>query len=289
MAHFDVALCQYELGTADSLEEFEGAAATLFERAGDADLYVLPELCLSDVRFRGERTPVGETALTPAETEAYHDFLATEAADREALIVGGSYNVVVNGGGEPVAADGWTPGEDRPLVNRAPIATPDGVVTYDKIHPTPSEREQGKSCGTGSPVVVEHAGATVGVLVCYDVEFPELVRQAVDAGTEVLAVPSWTSGDAGAQRVARCAAARAVENQCYVASVPVVGSRGDTTCTGRSRLFAPCDDVCGPDGTRLQLPKNQRSAATATADVAALRRSRESAAVRPYSDYREGN
>lgn len=302
MNHFDVALCQYALGSAGSLDEFQREAATLFDRAGDADLYVLPELSLSDLRLRGEDTPVAETALSPDEVARYHDFLRNEARVRDAVIVGGSYNAVVGDEGTTGSADegtagdadvldsaGWTLDDDRPLVNRAPVATPDGLEIYVKIHPTPGERESGKSCGTGAPLLVEHAGTTVGVVVCYDVEFPELVREAVDAGAEVLAVPSWTAGDAGAERVARCAAARAVENQCYVASVPLVGSRGDAEGVGRSRVFAPTDDVCGPHGTRLELPWNRRAAATETVDLDALRESRESAAVRPYTDYREGN
>lgn len=294
MTDFDVALCQYALGTADSLDEFQRDAAALFDRAGDADLYVLPELGLSDLRLRGEETPVGETALTPDEVASYHDFLRTEARERDAVVVGGSYNVVVGAAGTAGDADtldpvDWTPSDDRPLVNRAPVATPDGLDCYVKVHPTPGERESGKSCGTGAPVLVDHAGTTVGVVVCYDVEFPELVREAVDAGAEVLAVPSWTGTDAGAERVARCAAARAVENQCYVASVPLVGARGDAGGVGRSRIFAPTDDVCGARGTRLELPWNRRAAATGTVDVGALRESRESAAVRPYADYLEGN
>jgi predicted amidohydrolase len=295
MTDFDVALCQYALGEADSIAAFQRAATALFDRAGDADLYVLPELALSDLRVRGEATPVAETALTPDEVASYHDFLQTAARERDAVVVGGSYNVVVAddagtaGDGDPEDPADWTQDDDRPLVNRAPVATPDGLDCYVKVQPTPNERSVGKSCGTGSPVLVDHAGVTVGVVVCYDVEFPELVREAVDAGAEVLAVPSWTAGDAGAERVARCAAARAIENQCYVASVPLVGSRGDKGGVGRSRVFAPCDDVCGPHGTRLELPWNQRAAATSTLDVDAVRESRESAEVRPYTDYQEGN
>lgn len=188
---------------------------------------------------------------------SYHDFLRTEARERDAVVVGGSYDAVVAdaagtaGDADSLAPADWTPSDDRPLVNRAPVATPDGLDCYVKVHPTPGERESGTSCGTGAPVLVDHAGTTVGVVVCYDVEFPELVREAVDAGAEVLAVPSWTGTDAGAERVARCAAARAVENQCYVASVPLVGA--------------------------------------GTVDVGALRESRASAAVRPYADYLEGN
>lgn len=296
MTDFEVALCQYALGSADDIDAFQQEAAALFDRAGEADLYVLPELCLSDLRKRGEDTQAIDTALPPDEVAQYHDFLQTEARERDAVVVGGSYNVVADeagrvGEGEAVDPADWAgpDADDRPLVNRAPIATPEGLDQYVKVHPTPGERAEGKTCGTGAPVLVEHAGTTVGVVVCYDVEFPELVREAVDAGAEVLAVPSWTAGNAGAERVARCAAARAIENQCYVASVPIVGERGDTGGVGRSRIFAPCDDVCGPHGTRLELPWNQRAAATATVDIGALRESREAAEVRPYTDYQEGN
>lgn len=95
MTDFEVALCQYALGSADDIDAFQQEAAALFDRAGEADLYVLPELCLSDLRKRGEDTQAIDTALPPDEVAQYHDFLQTEARERDAVVVGGSYNVVV--------------------------------------------------------------------------------------------------------------------------------------------------------------------------------------------------
>lgn len=272
-ATLDVALCQYELTGVDELDALLDRTASLFDRAGAADVYVLPELFVTDL-VADPSASTADTALDADEVDRLHGFLDREASERHALIVGGSYNV--DDGGR--------------LVNRCPVARPDGeLLTYDKCHPTPSERDGGKQAGTARPPVVDHAGVGVGILVCYDVEFPETVRRLVDDGAELLAVPSWTQTEAGHQRVRRCAAARAVENQAYAAYVPLVGEHlgEEWRATGRASAFAPCDDVVGAHGTRLSLPQDEHAAGTCRVDVAALRESRSTAAVRPYGDYLE--
>lgn len=285
-ATFDVALCQYEFGAADSFGALRRRVEALFDRAGDADLYVLPELFVNDClesndegsaldSSDGVSTPHSVDGVSTLDTDrraGFHDLLSAVADDRNAVVVGGSYNV--REGGE--------------TYNRCPVAVPGaGVLTYDKSNLIPEEREAGKRAGEARPPVVEHRGVGVGVAVCYDVEFPELVRDLADRGAEVVAVPSWTATEAGYQRVSRCAAARAVENQCYVAQVSVVGekSSGDRA-TGRSAVFGPCDDVVGPHGTSLSLPRDVGAAATCSVDVDDLRKSRSEASVRPYADAR---
>ena len=283
---FGIGLCQYEFDAdVASVDDLLRRAAALFERAGEADLYVLPELFVSDyLAPSGDGDDTGGddggggddgfATLDRDDRERLHGFLADVADERDAVVVGGSYNV----------ADG---GE---AYNRCPVAVPGaGVETYDKSRPTPSEREDGKRAGEARPPVVEHRGVGVGIAVCYDVEFPELVRDLANRGAEVIAVPSWTATDAGFQRVRRCAAARAVENQAYVAQVSVVGEESEElTGTGRSAVFAPCDDVVGPHGTRLSLARDARAAGTCAVDIDALRKSREEAAVRPYADATDG-
>ncbi|UPV75408.1 hypothetical protein M0R89_04905 [Halorussus limi] len=267
---FDVALCQYEFGGCESVEALGRRVERLFDRAGEADCYVLPELFASDcLPADGDLS-----TLDPSQRTALHRALADAADDREAVVVGGSYNVTENGS----------------VYNRCPVAVPgEPVETYDKSRLIPEERTAGKRAGDARPPVVEHRGVGVGVAVCYDVEFPELVRDLADRGAEVVAVPSWTASEAGFQRVRRCSAARAVENQLYVAQVSVVGERSaDLRGTGRSAVFAPCDDVVGAGGTRLSLPRDERAAATCSVDVDAVRRSRADASVRPYTDARRG-
>jgi predicted amidohydrolase len=274
MTTYDVALCQYGYGGSRTVEGFWERAERLLERAGDADLYVLPELALTELGEAPRSDP--ESVVFDADQEAAYRTLVGEAAgERDAIVVGGSY----------------VTREDGVQRNRAAVGLPDGSVeAYDKCNPVPAEREGGTVPGEAAPPVFEHRGVGVGVVICYDVEFPSVVRDVVDRGAEVVAVPSWTGTEAGYQRVSRCCGARAVENQCYVAQVPMVGDHrsGERSPTGRAGLFAPCDDVLGPHGTRLTLPQDRHTAATDTVDVAALRESREAAEVRPYDDYRTG-
>ena len=267
---FDIALCQYELQPAETVPALTDRIDHLLGRAGPADCYVLPELLGVAV---GVTEADGLNLLDESEWREFHEYLHEEAQTRDAVVVGGSYNVRDE--------------ETDEIRNRCPIATPYGVETYDKCRPIPGERDDGKAAGREAPPVVEHNGVGVGVLICYDVEFPETVRDLVTRGAEVLAVPSWTSSEAGYQRVRRCSAARAVENQCYVATVPLVSSLEGFDGTGRSSVFAPCDDVVGESGTRLSLPRDEEAAATCTLDMDALRRSRKEASVRPYTDARE--
>jgi predicted amidohydrolase len=269
MSDFRVALCQYALGSADTLAGLRETVTGLFDAAGEADLYVLPELLATDVH--GEPADDGDARDHVLDrADEYHEFLREAASDRAAVVVGGSYNAVA--------------GDD--VVNRVPVATPDGLVTYDKRHPTPGERAAGKRPGADAPPVVEHRGVAVGVLNCYDVEFPETARALADAGAEVVAVPSWTATEAGVERVARCAAARAVENQQYVLGVPLVGETAGSEGRGRATVFQPCDDVLGPHGTGLCLPRDVAAAGATTLDVSGLRASRDRASVRPYADAR---
>ena len=64
----------------------------------------------------------------------------------------------------------------------------------------------------------------IGILVCFDVEFPELSRLLVDRGMQILFVPFLTDTKNGYLRVRRCAQARAIENECYVAISGSVGN-----------------------------------------------------------------
>lgn len=264
----DVALCQYELADVGSVEALTDRARSLLDRAGPADVFVLPEGFAVDAAT--------SEAEPPTLSQAAFDHLATwtgeEARVRDAVVVAGSVYLAVDGG----------------TVNRCAVGTPEGEVhTYDKRRPVPDERASGVIAGTEPPPLVDVRGVTVGVLVCYDAEFPELVRATVDRGAELLVVPSWTATEAGFQRVSRCCAARAVENQAAVAHATLVGAHpGDAVgpATGRSAVYMPCDDVVGPHGTGLTLPRDEAAAASCSVDAAALRRARVTATVRPYAD-----
>jgi predicted amidohydrolase len=85
----------------------------------------------------------------------------------------------------------------------------------------------------------------VGILICYDVEFPELSRIYADQGMQILFVPFLTDTQNGYTRVRHCAQARAIENECYVAIAGCVGNLPKVNNMdiqfAQSAVFTPSD------------------------------------------------
>jgi len=124
----------------------------------------------------------------------------------------------------------------------------------------------------GRPVVqAELNGLTVGLMICYDVEFPENVRAHALAGTDLLVVP--TAQMHPFQFVAESMIpVRAFENQMYVAYVNRVGREGEFEFVGLSTL-------AGPDGVARARAGRAEELVFADADPVALAASRE---ANPY-------
>lgn len=144
-------------------------------------------------------------------------------------------------------------GGDGRYRNRALVIGSDGVaVPVEKLQMTRFENERwGITAGSGQ-AVIDFGGLRLGVAICYDAEFPLIVRRLAAAGANVIAVPSCTDGLAGYHRVRVAAQARALENQCYVAQAPTVGvapwSIAVDENVGAAGIFAPCDRGFPDDG-----------------------------------------
>jgi len=93
-----------------------------------------------------------------------------------------------------------------------------------KLHITPDEKAYWGVTGGDTLNVFETDIGKIGILVCYDVEFPELSRLLAEGGMKVLFVPFWTDTKNAYLRVRRCAQARAIENECYVVITGSVGN-----------------------------------------------------------------
>ena len=111
------------------------------------------------------------------------------------------------------------------LYNAGYLCRRDGTVErYEKLHVTPDEAKVwGLQGGTKLQVFDTDCGK-IGVLICYDSEFPELSRLLADEGMNILFVPFLTDTQNGYSRVRYCAQARAIENECYVAIAGSVGN-----------------------------------------------------------------
>jgi len=152
--------------------------------------------------------------------------------------------------------------------NAAQLVDRDGRVlaNYRKSHLYGEVDARTYAPGEGDFSVVDLDGVRVGILICYDVEFPETVRALALAGADLVAVP--TALMRPYQVVTRTVVpTRAYENQVYVAYANRCGSEGELTYAGES-----C--VVGPDGADLARAGSGEELLLAEIDPARLAASR---------------
>ncbi len=128
---------------------------------------------------------------------------------------------------------------DGGIRNRAPIVVSGNESRQDKLFLTPWE---GALTGGDAVRLWKFRGLTFAVLICLDIEVPEISAALRGRGVDCILVPSATETRAGLERVGRCASARSVELGCYVGVSHVVG-RGPSAMVdenvGRVAWFAP--------------------------------------------------
>ncbi|GAA1979410.1 carbon-nitrogen hydrolase family protein [Catenulispora subtropica] len=141
------------------------------------------------------------------------------------------------------------------------------LANYRKTHLFGDVDRAAFAPGDELVVQADLAGVRVGLLICYDVEFPETVRAHADAGTQLLLVP--TALMRPYEYVPRqMVPARAIESQLFVAYVNRVGVERDFVYAGESR-------VVSPDGRELAVGSDHEELLIADVDLADLAASRE--------------
>lgn len=172
---------------------------------------------------------------------------------------------------------------DKP-VNRAFLYHKTGDIDFqDKQILTRFEREDW-DIGRGEALsVFEIDGVKTGVLICYDSEFPLLARQLVEAGVELLLVPSCTDTAHGFTRVKIGAMARALEGQCITVQSPTVGDADWSDAVdknvGAAAIYAPPDIGFPTDGVITQSKLNHAGWTFADVDFEMIRRLRADGTV----------
>ncbi|MFP8954719.1 nitrilase-related carbon-nitrogen hydrolase [Natrialbaceae archaeon A-arb3/5] len=196
----------------------------------DADLVALPELF-----------SVGYFAFDLYDRHAEAIDGATLTRLREAAV---EHEIAVLAGTivEDLAATETvdTPAEEG-LANTAVLFDADGDrrLVYRKHHLFGYESAESELLVPGERLdTATVGGVTVGVTTCYDLRFPELYRRLVDAGVELVLVPSaWPYPRI--EHWETLSRARAIENQCYVATVNGSGAFDEATLLGRSTVYDP--------------------------------------------------
>ncbi len=240
-----LAACQYAFELIESPAAYASHLTALVHEAADAgaDLLLFPEY--SAMALTGQLKPeiradlhasiVGLQPLLPGWLE-----LAAELAR--------NFNIILCPGSAPVhCADGK-------YRNRAFLFGPDGLIGYqDKIIMTRFEREQWHIAGGEEGLkAFDTPLGKLGILICYDNEFPMLARRLAEQEVDLVLAPSCTDTLAGAYRVRVGAQARALENQIAVLTSPTAGNAAWSPAVdenkGRAALFVPPDYGMPPSG-----------------------------------------
>ena len=237
-----------------------------------ADLLVFPE-------YGGlEAALIGRPAA-PGTAEGWAMRMAERAEDWAALHLdlAARHGVHILAGS--LAADG-----PRGRVNRSWLVTPKGIAgCQDKMILVPWERRPMGLVPGETLNLFETALGRIGVLICYDSEFPLLARALVEAGAEMLLVPSCTDLPAGQTRVRQSCRARAIEGQCLVVQAPMMGRldgcEASEIATGRAGFFGPPDLGQPPDGILAQGETDVPGWTLATLDPGAIAAPREGGQV----------
>jgi predicted amidohydrolase len=279
MDRLRVAALQYYLRPIKTLQEFEDQVAGLVETARDYRCHLLafPEYFTVQLLTLGDvRRPISEQVRELAARRPWYvDLMSRLAREHGLFVAGGTIPEV-----DP---------ETGSLHNDAYLFTPEGKWGIQgKLHMTRFEREEWDVKSRTELKVFETEIGKIAIAICYDVQFPEIIRAAARAGADVLVVPSWTDDRRGFLRVRYCAHARTIENQLYVIHSPTVGSLpmvpAISLSWGQAAILTPSDLPFARDGIMAEGVPNQESMVYGELDMTLLGRVRSNGTVLPLLD-----
>jgi predicted amidohydrolase len=130
----------------------------------------------------------------------------------------------------------------------------------------------------------------ISIQICYDIEFPELSRIAVNQGARIIFVPYNTDERHGYLRVRTCSMARCIENHVYVATSGCTGNlpfvQNADIHYAQSGIFSPSDFSFARDGVVAECTPNIETVVIHDVDVDVVRRHRDRGTVQNWNDRR---
>ena len=250
----------------------EGAKLLVFPEYGSMELATL-----AGPKIAGE---IEGSSLAVSQRQDLQADLHTQLARK--------HDVFIIAASLPCSADGGQ------FTNMARIFTPSGKIgEYHKLMPTPFERETwGIKAGPADGLTVFDLGfANLGLVICYDIEFPLISRALAEAGAEIIVAPSNTELEHGYWRVRTGCAARALENQIFTVQSPTVGDAPWSPMvdknTGAAGVFAPPDHGFPANGVIALGDMNQPGWVYADLDFDQLAQLRDGGGVQTYKHWPE--
>ena len=275
-----VAAAQYPIDRPTSLEAWRHKISRWVKDGAEtgAELLVFPEYAAIEQAATFGPDVSGDLEAT---LKAVADLARERVALHQDLAAEHKVSVLV-GSGPMRKGDGQ-------YVNAAQLVTPEGSAgVQEKLIMTPFERDWGIT--PGHPLqIFDTALGKIGIAICYDSEFPLLVRAMAEAGAEVILIPSCTERISGYHRVRTGARARALENQVATILSPTVGdalwSPAVDHNAGAAGIYVPSEQMVSDDGTLAEGAINKPQWVTATIDLARLRRLRVEGEMRNFADW----
>ena len=275
-----VAAAQYPIERLASLEAYRDKLARWVAEAagGGAQLLVFPEYGAMEYVGASGDAVAGDLAASLA---AVSDALASMDAAHADLAQRHKVHILAASG--PSARAGGR------YVNAARLFTPAAKMgVQEKMIMTPFERNWGVSAGKTLRVFHTELGP-IGVAICYDSEFPLLVRAQAEAGAQIILVPSCTEFRSGYTRVRTAGMARALENTCVTVLSPTVGdapwSPAVDRNAGAAGVYVPADHGFSATGVLAEGTFNAPQWVYADVDLARLQRLKQTGEMRNSTDW----
>lgn len=276
-----IAAAAYPLDALPTLGAVEDKIARwVAEAAGDgAELLVFPEYGAMELA-----APAGEAVCADlaASLAAVSDALPRIDAVHADLAARHRVHILA-GSGPRRCADGR-------YRNTARLFAPsEKSGAQDKLIRTPFEHDWRLSSGDAVNVFDTSLGR-IGVAICYDSEFPLLVRAMIDAGAEIILIPACTEFASGYHRVRTAALARALEGTCVAVLSPTVGESTWSPAidynSGAAGIYVPADKSLSDSGVLAEGTLNAPGWVHGTVDLAALARLADTGEMRNRADWR---
>ncbi len=273
-----IAAVQYKLRHVADWQGFKEQVNFVLDAAVDyqPQFVLLPEIFTAQLlAFMDNNNDIRTSARgLDKYTARYIELLRSHAMKHNYHLIGGSHPTMRKGR----------------LLNTAYLFTPSGEVhTQDKLHRTRWEKEKWDT-DHGDELKVFHTPfAKIAILICYDIEFPELAKSVAQEGAEIIFVPSCTDDRQGFLRVRYCCHARAIENQVYVAMTGTVGTlpvAGLRLHYGQASIITPSDFHFSRDGIAAEGVINEEQIVVADVDLALLDENRIKGTTIPLLDKR---
>ncbi len=274
-----IAAVQYQMRAIKDFDEFIQQCDFFVDSASDykCDFVLFPELITTQLLSFCETKRPGDAARQLAEFTPQYLEMFSEFAIR--------YNINIIGGSQFEV-------EDNTLYNVGYFFGRDGTIGRQrKIHVTPNEWKWWGVTGGDKINVFDTDCGRIAIMICYDIEFPELCRIAVQKGAQIIFVPFNTDERHGYLRVRHCALARCVENHIYVAVAGCVGNlpfvHNADVHYAQSGIFTPADFSFSRDAIAAECNPNIETFVIQDVDIELLRRHRYRGTTTNWNDRRK--